>query len=87
MIAKKKLVAVAFDLDKDIIIVYANSLSQELDVHLFQKAQIAFLKTNKTFISISTKYANFANIFSKNLVAKLPEHNRINDYAINLIEE
>ena len=44
------------------------------------------LKADKALTYIPPKYADFANIFSKDLVAKLPEYTGINDYTIDLIK-
>lgn len=55
-------------------------------VYTFWLIQIASLKTDKVPIVISSKYTNFANIFSLDLVIKLPEYTRINDYTIKLID-
>lgn len=44
------------------------------------------MKADKTLTCVLLKYADLANIFSKDLVAELLEHTKINDYAINLIE-
>ena len=44
------------------------------------------LRADETFIFVSSKYADFANVFSKNLATKLPEHTEITDYIIDLIE-
>lgn len=50
-------------------------------------AQITCLKANKVFTSVPSKYANFADVFSENLAAKLPKHTKINNHAINLVED
>ena len=36
--------------------------------------------------SISSKYADFANVLSKDLACKLVEYTKINEYAIDLIK-
>lgn len=46
---------------------------------------MAFLKVDKTLICILSKYAEFANVFFKNLVVELPKHTKINNYSIDLI--
>lgn len=80
---------IAFDLDGDTFLVYITfftSFDLGLEVHSFCKAQIAFSKTDKTLISIFFHYANFINIFSKDLVLKLLEHAKINNYFIKLVK-
>ena len=44
------------------------------------------LKANKAIVFIKTKYVEFADIYSKDLVAKLPKYIKINNHAINLIK-
>ena len=56
-------------------------------MHLLRRAQIANLKTDKAFSQISNEYADFTNIFSPILAARLPEHTGINDHAIELVDD
>ena len=55
-------------------------------MHPLKKAQIAHLKANKAPSKISSKYADFADIFSPKLAAKLSKHTKINDHAIKLVD-
>ena len=48
---------------------------------------MAFLKVDKACTSILSKYADFIDVFPKDLAAKQSEYTRINDYAIDLSEE
>lgn len=86
---KKEFTTANFDLNDKIFIVNIASLVNSnvyLEVHLFQRPQIAFWKTDEASTFIFSKYADFANIFSKNLTAKLLKHNKINNLIIDLIE-
>ena len=56
-------------------------------MHPLKKAQIAHLKTNKAFIKVLNKYANFANVFLPKLVTELPKYMRINNHAIKLVDD
>ena len=56
-------------------------------MHPLKRAQIAHLKANKAFIKVFSKYADFANVFSSKLAAKLSEHIRINNHAIELVND
>ncbi len=47
-----------------------------------RKDQITHLKADKTPSKVPNKYINFADIFSLKLAIKLPEHMKINYYAI-----
>lgn len=55
-------------------------------MHPSKKDHIAYLKANKIPIKFLSKYANFADIFSPRLDAKLLERTAINDYTILLID-
>ena len=87
LIRKKKFAVPIFNLKDKAFIVHIASISQDSDIYSSQRAYIVFLKANKAPISVPSKYANFADIFSKNLVAKLPEHIKINNHTINIIEQ
>lgn len=86
LIEKKEFIRAAFNPKNEVFVVYITFFSQNLDVYPSRKTQIAFLKVNKAFISDLSKYANFADIFSKNLAVKLPKYIRNNNYAINWIK-
>ena len=86
LIQKKEFVARTFDPKHKGFIVDIASMSQDMHIHPFWRTQIALLKADKTVISILPKYAEFLNIFSKDLVAKLPKYIKINNYTIYLIK-
>ena len=60
--------------------------SSPLNAHPFRRPQIAGLIVKKALTKISAEYSDFADIFSSNLVSKLPKHTRINNYAIELVD-
>ncbi len=70
-------------------IVYIAVLSIDLDdeMHPSKKAQIAYLKADKTPIKVLSRYADFANIFSSKLVVELLEYMGINNHTIELIND
>lgn len=51
-----------------------------------RKAQIASFITDAVSIEVLEKYAEYANVFSKKVIVKLPEYIEINDHSINLEE-
>ena len=53
-------------------------------IYLDCKAQMALLKTKEAPISVSAKYSDFTDVFSKKLSAMLPEYTKINTHIINL---
>ena len=56
-------------------------------MHSSEKAQIAHLKADEAPNKILNKYANFTDIFLPKLAAKLLEYMRINNHAIELIDD
>ncbi len=54
-------------------------------IYPLKRDQIVYLKKDKAFTKVLSEYANFADIFSPKLAAELPKHIRINDYAIELV--
>ena len=54
-------------------------------MHPSKKTQIAYLKANETLTKVLSKYADLANIFLSKLAAKLPKHMKINDLAVELV--
>lgn len=78
-----------FDPDNKTFITYvvlfvSSSLGSE--IYLFCKAQIAFLKADEIFNFIASKFVDFIDVFFKNLVAKLLEYIKIDNYALKLIK-
>lgn len=70
-------------MDKDVkaFIMYMNSLSlRSMMIYLARKAQIALLLCEK--VIILTRYADFADVFAKELAKMLPERTNINTHAI-----
>ncbi len=51
-------------------------------MHFLKKVQIAHLKMDEALIKVSSKYADFVDVFLPKLVVELSEHTRINDYGI-----
>lgn len=60
--------------------------SLDTNVHPSYRAKIALPKADEALTIVLSKYADFTSIFSPNLINKLPEYIKINNYAINLIE-
>ncbi len=89
LIGKKEFVVAALDPEYEAFIVYVAALSVDSvdEVHPSRKAQIAHLKADEALTKISSKYADFADVFLPKLAAKLPEHTGINDYAIELVDD
>lgn len=69
------------------IYVVVLSLDSGDEMHLLRKTQIAHLKADKVPTKVSSKYADFADFFLPKLAAELLEHTRINNYAIELVDD
>ncbi len=55
-------------------------------MHLLKGAQIANLKADKVSSEVLSKYVDFANVFLVKLAVNLPEHTRINNHTIELVD-
>ena len=55
-------------------------------MHPSKRAQIAHLKSDKVSIKVSSKYADFADVFSPKLAVELFKYIEINNYAIELVD-
>ncbi len=55
-------------------------------MHLSRRVQIAHLKADEASTKVSSKYTDFADIFSPKLAVELPEHTGINDHTIELVD-
>ena len=77
------------DEESETFVVYVAALETSsglawMTMHPSRAAQIAALKQDETFIKVSSKYTNYADVFSFDLAIKLPENIGINNYAIKL---
>ncbi len=89
LIGKKECATAALDPEHEAFVVYVVTLSVDLgdEVHLSRTAQIAHLKANERLTEVPSEYADFADVFSLKLAAKLLEHTRINNHAIELVDD
>ena len=86
MINKREFAAAALNADNEIFVVYIAALAEPttMPIHPSRQAQVAVLTSEKT--GIPAKYSNFSNVFSLDSAAELPEHTRINDHPIDLLD-
>ena len=92
LVDKKKFAVAVLDLEHETYVVHIRSVNSialpnfsPLDVHPFHRPQIANLIAEEAFMKVFIKYADFADVFSPDLVSKLPEHIGINNYIIKLV--
>ncbi len=74
LIGKKEFAIAALDPEHEAFIVHVAALSVDSDdeMHPSRKAQIAHLKVNEALSKMPGEYADFVDIFSPKLAAKLP---------------
>lgn len=87
LIGKKKPRATVPDLEDETFVVYIVFFSSNSSVQPCGKVYIALSKINETLILVLFKYTDFGNVFSPNLIAKLSDHTKINNHAIDLIKD
>lgn len=85
LVGKKEFAVLVFESDYKTFTVYIVILIS-INVHPFCRAQIALLIQDNTFPTISSKYTDFANIYSFNLIVKLLEYIKINNNPISLVK-
>ena len=90
---KKKFAAIMLNPEYEIYIVHVESVNSNvlpssslLNVHTSRKPQIAGLIAKEAPTKVPAKYLDFADVFLPNLAFKLPDHTRINEHAIKLID-
>ena len=80
----------ALDSEHKTYVVHVVSLSStppfDADVHPSRRPQIFGLIAKETPTNAPTKYADFLEVFSPDLVSELPEHTGINDHSIELVD-
>ena len=81
--------AAAVNLKYKTFIIYIAALSIDLGdkVYLLRRIQILYLKVDAALTKISSKYADFANIFLPNLATEFFEYIGINNYTLKLVED
>ncbi len=89
LIGKKEFTVAALDLEHEAFVVHVAAFNVDLgnEMYPLRRAQIAHLKADEAPTKVSSKYADFADVFSPKLAVELPEHTGINDYAIELMDD
>lgn len=85
-IKKNKFAIATLDLENKIFIVYLLFVTIFHKIYSLRGAQIVSLKVDVAPTTIVLKYLDFADKFSLELTLELPEHKKINKYAINFID-
>ncbi len=89
LIGKKEFALVALNLEHETFIVHvaAFGLDSGDEVHPLKRTQIAHLKVDGALPKVPSEYADFADKFSPKFVLELSEHIRINNHAIELVDD
>lgn len=91
LVEKKEFSAIALNSNDKTFVVYivfiasSNFANSNHVIHPSYWTHIASLKVDEALIAILSKYIDFIDVFSSNLVAKLSEYTRINNHTIKLI--
>ena len=95
LVDKKEFVAAMLDPEHKTYIVHVGSVNSvtsssssplKLNIYLSRRFQIFGLIAKETPTKVSAEYLDFPNVFSLDLISKLPEHTRIMDHAIKLVK-
>lgn len=86
LVGNKNFTDISLTLNDDNFILHIVFIANS-DIYPFCKALIASLIQNAVSVVILTKYADFPNIFSLDLMAKFSEYSEINNYFFNLFED
>ena len=78
--------AITLDQEHKVFVIHLTSISPDSDVYLYCRVQKVSLKANENSTSISPKYIDFTDVFSKDLATYLPQLTKINNHTIDLIE-
>ena len=87
IIDKREFAVAALNTDDETFVVHVAALAEPTTIPIYPscQAQVAALTSEETGILV--EYSDFSNVFSSDSAAKLLEHNGINDYPINLLDD
>ena len=87
IIDKKEFAAAVLNTDNETFVVHVAALAEPttMPIHPSCQAQVAALTSEET--GIPAEYSDFSDVFSSDSAAELPEHTRINDHLINLLDD
>lgn len=81
----KELIVAILDENAKIFVVYITALKVlKMLIHLAWETQIFLLHTNKDLSKIYSKYSNYSDVFSPNLIIELPNLMDMKHCAIKL---
>ncbi len=84
IIGRKEFAVTVFDLEYEAFVVYVATFRVDLGDELYFSKRA---KADKASTKIPSKYADFADVFSPKLAIEFRKHTRINNYAIELVDD
>ncbi len=91
LIIKREYIVIAYNPKHEAFVIYIAVFNISFDsdnkVHPSKKAQITHLKADEAPTKVPSKYADFADVFSPRLTAKLSKYMSINNHAIELVDD
>ncbi len=89
LIGKKEFTVVAYDSKYEAFVVHIVALNIDSSNEMYpsKRVQIAHLKADEAPTEMPNKYADFIDVFLLKLAIELPEHTRINDHSIELVDD
>ncbi len=89
LIGKKEFTVEALNLEHKAFVIYVVAFSLDLgdEVYPLKKTQISYLKVDKAPTKVPSEYTDFVDVFSPKLAVELLEHTRINNHAIELVDD
>ncbi len=86
LIDKREFARAALDKKSETFVIHISAL-EATTIHPSQAAQIAALQWDKAPTEIPAEYSDYADVFLSDLAMELPENTRMNEHAIELVEE
>lgn len=88
LINKKEFAATVLDKNVKTFEIYLATLSAALaiQVYFFFQAQVKLLLTDKAFVKVLSKYLDYTDVFSFDLVIGQFENSSMNEYIIELVK-
>ena len=87
LIDRKEFATAALDENEEAFVVHIAALTSTMTtIYPARKAQIASLNLEEVPDTVPAAYSDYADVYSKDSAAELPEHTGINNHAIDLEE-
>ena len=85
IIDKREFVVVALNTNDGTFVVHVAALAKPTTIPIYSSCQAKVTALTSEETGILAEYSDFSNVFSLDSAAKLPEHTKINDHPIDLL--